>query len=88
MNKRSWPAITIDILETTVRPVNKMRIMYKANLNFDRFSRYFGDLLRRGFIEEINNGNGRMEYKITDRGVHLLEVLKKATELAFSEKDA
>ena len=87
MNKRSWPAITVDILETTVSPVNKMRIMYRANLNFDRFNRYFGDLLRKGFIEEINDGNGRMSYKITERGEHLLEVLKKAEELISSEKD-
>jgi predicted transcriptional regulator len=61
--------------------------MYRANLNFDRFNRYFGDLLRKGFIEEINNGNGRMSYKITERGEHLLEVLKKAEELISSEKD-
>jgi len=87
LNKRSWPAITVDILETTVHPVNKMRIMYKANLNFDRFNRYFGDLLRRGFIEEVNNGNGRKEYKITERGIDLMEVLRKAQELALSEKD-
>ena len=64
-----------------------MRIMYRANLNFERFNRYFGDLLRKGFIEEINNGNGRMSYKITERGEHLLEVLKKAEELISSEKD-
>jgi predicted transcriptional regulator len=61
--------------------------MYRANLNFDRFHRYFGDLLRRGFIEEVNNGNGRMMYKITERGMDFLEVLKKAQELALSEKD-
>ncbi len=87
MNKRSWPAITVDILETTVHPVNKMRIMYRANLNFDRFNRYFGDLLRRGFIEEVNNGDGRPLYKITERGIDLMDVLKKAQELAHSEKD-
>lgn len=70
-----------------MRPVNKMRIMYRANLNFDRFNRYFGDLLRRGFIEEVNNGNGRKEFKITDRGLDLMEVLKKAQRLANSERD-
>lgn len=87
-HRRSWPAITIEILETTVHPVNKMRIMYRANLNFDRFNKYFGDFLRKGFIEEVNDGNGRREYKITERGKQLLEVLKQAEELAISEKDA
>lgn len=65
-----------------------MRIMYRANLNFDRFNKYFGDFLRKGFIEEVNDGNGRREYKITERGKQLLEVLKQAEELAISEKDA
>lgn len=86
--KRSWPAITVDILETTVRPTNKMRIMYRANLNFDRFSRYFGDFLRKGFIEEVNNGDGRRLYRITERGSYLLDVLKTAQELALGKEVA
>lgn len=59
--------------------------MYKANLNFDRFNRYFGDLLRKGFIEEMNNSNGRAEYKITERGRTLLTVLRKAQDLVAEE---
>jgi hypothetical protein len=52
MCRHSWPGITTDILEVTLTPSNKMRVMYKANLNFERFNRYFYDLLRKGFIEE------------------------------------
>jgi len=59
-----------------------MRIMYKSNLNFERFSRYFNDLLRKGLIEEENDSNGRVVYKATERGRTLLEVLKKAQEIA------
>jgi len=86
-NKRSWPAITVDILEATLHPSNKMRVMYRSNLNFERFNKYFYDLLRKGFVEEMDNGNGRSVYKITERGRTLLEVLRKAHELNFSEKD-
>ena len=85
LSKRGWPAITVDILETTLNPANKMRVMYKSNLNFQRFNQYFYDLLRKGFIEELDNGNGRTVYKITDRGRTLLEVLKQAEELVSSE---
>lgn len=88
MNKRSWPAITVDILEATLRPTNKMRIMYRANLNFERFSKYFYDMLAKGFIEQLTNENGGSLYKTTDRGKHLLEVLRKAEELFLSEKAA
>jgi len=81
LNKRSWPAITIDILEAAVNPVNKMRIMYRANLNFEQFNRYFSDLLIKGFIEEINGLNGRVMYRTTERGRELLAILGKAQEL-------
>jgi len=60
--------------------------MYRSNLNFQRFNRYFYDLLRKGFIEEIDNGNDRTMYRITDRGRTLLEVLKKAEQLVYSEE--
>ncbi len=81
MNRRSWSDITIDILETTLHPTNKMRVMYRSNLNFQRFNRYFRDLLAKGFIEQMGNGNGGSLYKMTERGRTLLEVLRKAHEL-------
>ena len=86
MQRRSWPGITLDILEATLTPSNKMRVMYKSNLNFERFNRYFYDLLRKGFIEEKNGSNGRLVYKTTERGRTLLEVLRKAQDLVFSEE--
>jgi len=58
--------------------------MYKSNLNFERFNSYFYDLLKKGFIEEINNSQSRDEYKITERGKTLLDVLKKAEAIFFS----
>ena len=85
--RRSWPEITAAILETTLNPSKKTRIMYKSNLNFERFNRYFCDLLRKGFIEEKNGSEGRLVYKTTKRGRTLLEVLRKAHKLVFSEED-
>ena len=85
MQRRSWPAIIIDILDVTLVPTNKTRVMYKSNLNFERFNKYFYDLLRKGFIEEMNDSNGRSSFKTTERGRDLLEVLRVAQELFFSE---
>jgi len=62
-----------------------MRIMYKSNLNFERFNKYFGDMLGKGFIKEVNGANGRSLYKMTERGKDLLEVLQSAIELVSSE---
>lgn len=84
MRKRGWGGITIDVLEATLHPERKMRIMYRANLNFERFNRYFYDLLEKGFIEKVNDPNGKPLYKISERGKTLLAALKKAQELAFT----
>lgn len=80
-NKRSWPEITVDILETALNPTNKMRVMYRSNLNFHRFSQYFRDLLSKGLIEEIDDGNSRTLFKTTDRGKTLIAVLRRAEQM-------
>jgi predicted transcriptional regulator len=85
VQRRSWPDIFLDILEACLKPSNKMRIMYKSNLNYERFKKYFNHLLKKGFIEKINESHGRIVYKTTKRGKTLLEVLKKAQELLSAE---
>ena len=67
-------------------PEKKMRIMYRANLNFERFHRYFGELLRKGFVEEANGSDGKAVYRISERGKTLLAALRKAKELFASEE--
>ena len=81
LRKRSWSEIVVDILGATITPSNKMKVMYQSNMNFTRFQKYFHDLLRKGFIEEINGSNGQLLYKITERGQNLFKVLKKGHEL-------
>lgn len=85
MQRRSWIEMNMDVLDAASTPSNKTRLMYKCNMNFDRFNKHFQDLLRKGFLEEINDVNGQAMYKITERGRTLLEVLKKARELVFSD---
>jgi predicted transcriptional regulator len=84
MQKRSRVTITIDILEATMKPQKKMRIMYQANLNYVRFNRYLADFLSKGFIESIKDGEGNGSYCITPRGKALLVLLRKVNELGYS----
>ena len=86
MRKRGWGTITIDILESTLTPQKKMRIMYRANLNYARFNKYFCSFLQKGFIEETTDSDGKVCYRISQRGKTLLAVLKKANEIAFSDE--
>ena len=86
MRKRGLGTITIDILEATLTPQKKMRIMYRANLNYTLFNRYFRDFLKKGFIEETAGPDGKVCYRISQRGKTLLAAFKKANELAFPEE--
>jgi predicted transcriptional regulator len=84
LQKRSQVTITIDILEATLKPQKKMRIMYQANLNYVRFNRYLSDFLSKGFIEAIKDNEGNGCYLITPRGKALLLLLRKVNELGYS----
>lgn len=68
MRKRGWGAITVDILEATLTPQKKTRIMYKANLNYERFDEYFYDLLGKGFIVGVDDNDGKYSYMISEQG--------------------
>jgi predicted transcriptional regulator len=83
-NKRGWGSITIDVLESTLRPERKTRIMYKSNLNYARFNRYFCDLLEKCFIETVPDSKGKPLYKITEQGKTFLAALKKVQDVAQS----
>jgi predicted transcriptional regulator len=85
VRKRGRGAITIDILEATLNPQKKMRIMYKTNLNYLRFNRYLSDFLEKGFIDAIKDSEGNGCYRISSRGEELLVLLKKANDLGFSD---
>lgn len=81
MGKRGWSRITAEILEAVSQPERKMRIMYKTNLNYSRFDRYFDDLLEKGLIEKIVGSDGKPMYKISERGRTLLAAIKKVYEI-------
>mgnify|MGYP006267480017 FL=1 len=79
MGRRSRTEVIMDILVEASQGANKTRIMYRANLNFLRFERYFSELLDKGLIAEVNNPtSGKVIYETTEEGKVLLEVLKKA----------
>jgi predicted transcriptional regulator len=87
VQKRSHVTITIEVLEAALTPQKKMKIMYKVNLNYVRFNRYLSVFLKKGFIEPVKDFEGKGCYRITERGKALLEVLKKANDLGFSDEE-
>ena len=80
--RRSRVEVIMDILSEARKGSNKTRIMYRCNLNFVCFNRYFKELLEKGLIVEVAlDPDGIRVYKTTDKGLQLLEVLKKAKDL-------
>jgi predicted transcriptional regulator len=84
VRKRDWGGITVDILEAAMFPSKKIRIMYRANLNFERFDRYFQEMLRRGLLESQNGSDGKASYVISEKGEKLLDCLRKAQDIFSS----
>ena len=81
MRRRSRTEVIIDILTEASRGANKTRIMYRANLNFCRFNRYFSKLMDEGLVVAADNPGG-IVYLTTEKGKRLLALLRSASELA------
>ncbi len=80
MKKRGWIDISIDILESALKPKTKTRLMYNSNLNFTRFNTYFYDFLRKGLLEEVD-GERATVYATSERGRTLLAAFKNAEKI-------
>ena len=79
-SRRSRIEVIKDILTEASSGANKTRIIYRANLNFVRFNKYFSELVKKGLIVGVNNPGGGVVYQTTEKGKALLEVLRKAEQ--------
>ena len=80
--RRSHAQVISEILSEASEGANKTRLMYRCNLNFERFNRHLRQLLDAGVIDRVNpNPKGVTIYKTTDKGRELLTVLRKANKL-------
>ncbi|MDQ3976099.1 MAG: winged helix-turn-helix domain-containing protein [Thermoproteota archaeon] len=52
-------------------------IMYKAFLSHAQLKEYLSFLLGNGIIEEIPHGNEKLVYKITEKGIRLMQISKE-----------
>jgi len=76
--------VVADILTEALYGANKTRIMYRANLNFLRFHRYFSELLDKGLMVRENGSDGRVVYRTTDKGRRFLKIISNAEEIISS----
>ena len=59
---------------------NKTSIMYKAFLSYAQLKEYLSFMVEKGLVEEIPrhfSGNEKFVYKITGKGLRLLQISKE-----------
>ena len=77
--KRDQFEIVADILENIKEGNNsKSSLMKNANLSFTILRKYLDYLIEKGYIEEKDSS-----YVITEKGIAVLERLKKMRQLEF-----
>jgi len=77
--KRDQFEIVADILESVSRGYNsKSSLMKNANLSFTILKKYLDYLKEKGYIEEKGSS-----FVITEKGLELLERLRRMRELEF-----
>jgi len=85
--KRERLEVIFDILtiirhyHNSIKPTPLLRY---SNLSSQSFSEYMDELLEKGFVKEINDGNGKKFLTLTDKGFKYIEKYK--TILGFIEE--
>jgi len=73
--KRGRLEVIHDILRLIRENKNSIKptpLLRKSNLSSERFQEYFSELIEKGFIRELNKGNGKL-ITLTDKGFRYLE---------------
>jgi predicted transcriptional regulator len=81
---RSQMKIFADMLEAIESDGGKAlptRIMFKANLSYDRLEKYLSDLMQLGLVEELRDGD-KVVYGLTGKGVDYLVEFRRVMEFA------
>ena len=60
------------VIQKKGRKVKPTHIMYKANLSSQMLADYLQEMLKRGFVLEIEEKNSRKTYSLTDKGFRYL----------------
>ena len=70
-----------DILTVASGVASKTEIVYRSNINFMATERYVSRLLLRGLLEAVKSEDGRVRFRTTPLGRHLLAKLSEVQKL-------
>lgn len=79
-NRRSEIDIVGEILTLSSDGARKTEILYQGNLSYTQLQSYLPFLVGNNFLKEItveDNGSSYKSYKVTEKGLNLLEDIRK-----------
>ena len=79
-NRRSEIEIVGEILKISQKGARKTEILYQGNLSYTQVQSYLPFLVEKNILEENlvkDNGNSYKEYKVTKKGLNLLEDINR-----------
>lgn len=79
-NRRSEIEIVGEILKISQKGARKTEILYQGNLSYTQIQSYLPFLVEKDILEENlvkDNGNSYKEYKVTKKGLNLLEDINR-----------
>ena len=71
----------LDVINESDAGAAPTSIMYKAFLSHAQLKEYLSFLLDNGIIEEIPHGNEKLVYKVTEKGIRLMQISKEIESL-------
>ena len=74
--RRSNVKVLMDILDICLKDVKFTHLMYKANLSYSTLRKCLSTALDKGLVEKVDNGDGWIFYRTTEKGRELLEKWK------------
>lgn len=77
--RRNEVQILTDILNISLNGVKVTRLMYQANLSYSTLRKYLSTTIKQGLVIAINNNDGSIAYRTTEKGKLLLGKLKEVT---------
>ncbi|MFO8143857.1 MAG: winged helix-turn-helix domain-containing protein [Dehalococcoidales bacterium] len=85
-HRRSSIEVIADMLR--LGEAGKTEIMYSANMSYFQLKKYLNFLLELNLIDRVTVGNPVVTYRVTRKGLKLLEHIDNILEiLEFKEKD-
>ena len=85
--RRSDIEIIAEMLKVGEKGAGKTKIMYSVNMSYYQIQKYLGYLLSQGFIDKIQIGNPCVTYRVTDKGLRLLQLLNSIKEMLGLDED-